>query len=385
MSWRHEVNGPQPPLLGLSVLRCGPSKQPFAADATTSRWWTGSVQDEAVIDKRSEFIQTRTRRTRHTRGPSVRIAFTIDDLPLWPQSYPPVGYTAEGIVDAIRSALQEHGIHGVYAFSNSWPLEENPEYAKIFDDWVADGHHVANHTHSHVQLPDVTADAFIADIDAAEHHLRPWLSKAPLKLFRHPLCHWGDTARKLEDVNAHLRTLGLMPVDVTSWAYEWTWNRAYRNALDANDADAVKFVKSSFLDFSAAQLRHDMAAAEAWFGGEIVGIALGHNVPFFADIAMDYFSRLKQGGGSLRSTRTSTDRAGPRCCGVGGFRRISCPAAKAGGAGRAPDREASTKPDRGPCKNCRDGERTERLRPEVCFGLRANSRRRGGVRPIWRG
>jgi peptidoglycan-N-acetylglucosamine deacetylase len=226
----------------------------------------------------------------------VKIAFTIDDLPLWPQSYPPVGYTAEGIVDSIRSALKEHGIHGVYAFSNSWPLQEHPEYAKILDDWVADGHHVANHTHSHIQLPDVTAEAFIADIDAAEHHLSPWLSKAPLKLFRHPLCHWGDTAGKLGDVNSHLRKMGLTPVDVTSWAYEWTWNRAYRNALDAKDVDAVKFVKSSFLDFSAAQLRHDMAAAEAWFGEEIVGITLGHNVPFFADIAMDYFSRLKQEG-----------------------------------------------------------------------------------------
>lgn len=226
----------------------------------------------------------------------MRIAFTIDDLPLWPQSYPPAGYTSEGIVSAIRDALKENGITGVYAFSNSWSLENHPEFSEILDDWCADGHHVANHTHSHVELPDVTAETFIADIDAAERHLAPWLSAAPLKLFRHPLCHWGDTPEKLEKVNYHLEKLGLMAVDVTSWAHEWTWNRAYRTALEAGDEDAKAFVKSSFLDFAAAQLRHDMEAARVWFGEDIVGITLGHNVPFFADIASEYFARLKAEG-----------------------------------------------------------------------------------------
>lgn len=226
----------------------------------------------------------------------MRVAFTIDDLPLWPMSYPPEGYTADGIVTSIRAALHEHEIHGVYAFSNAWPLDKHPEMAKILDDWVADGHHVANHTCHHIELPDVSADAFIADIDAAEDRLAAWLDKAPLKLFRHPLCHWGETPDKLARVNAHLKLRGLTPVDVTSWAYEWTWNRAYRNALDAQDDAALSFVKSSFLDFAVSQLWHDMLTAERWFGEPVVGITLGHNVPFFADIASDYFGRLKDAG-----------------------------------------------------------------------------------------
>jgi peptidoglycan/xylan/chitin deacetylase (PgdA/CDA1 family) len=222
----------------------------------------------------------------------MQIAFTMDDLPLWPQSYPPDGYTADGIVTAIRRALKLHDITGVYAFSNSWPLDTHPEFAGILDDWVADGHHIANHTHGHVQLPDVTASAFMADIDKAERQLAPWLARAPRKLFRHPLCHWGETPDKLHAVNAHLAATGIMPVDVTSWAYEWTWNRAYRNALDARDTKAQAYVRQSFLDFSVAQLRHDHATAQDWFGQEVIGITLGHNVPFFADIAADYFGRL---------------------------------------------------------------------------------------------
>ena len=62
--------------------------------------------------------------------------------------------------------------------------------------------------------------------------------------------------------------------------------------MDSNDKAAMEFVRTSFLDFSVAQLRHDMKTAQAWFGEEIIGVTLGHNVPFFADIAADYFARL---------------------------------------------------------------------------------------------
>jgi hypothetical protein len=66
--------------------------------------------------------------------------------------------------------------------------------------------------------------------------------------------------------------------------------------MDAHDKGAMAFVRESFLEFSVAQLRHDMKTAQAWFGAEIVGITLGHNVPFFADVASDYFACLKQAG-----------------------------------------------------------------------------------------
>jgi len=226
----------------------------------------------------------------------VKTAFTMDDLPLWPQSYPPDGYTAQGIVRAIQDGLAQHGISGVYAFANSWAIDKHPEFADILDDWVAAGHHIANHTHAHQQLPDINAAAFIADIAEGERKLARWLNKAPRKLFRHPLCHWGETATKLAAVNAYLADIGATPVDVTSWCYEWTWNRAYRAARDAGDRKAEIYVKDSFLTFSLAQLMFDQAAAKAWFGQDITAITLGHNVPFFADVAADYFGRLIDAG-----------------------------------------------------------------------------------------
>ena len=133
----------------------------------------------------------------------MKMALTLDDLPLWPMSYPPADYTVAGMVEAIVMALDRHGIRGVYAFA-------------IIESWTAAGHHVANHTHSHIELNDVSVEAYIADIELGESHLSSWLAKAPQLYFGHPLCYWGDTQEKRDAVRSHLSDRGYRTVDVTS-------------------------------------------------------------------------------------------------------------------------------------------------------------------------
>jgi len=226
----------------------------------------------------------------------MKLAFTIDDLPLWPNSYPPEGYTAAGIVDSTLEALDRNGLKGVYAFSNSWALLKHPELASVMDRWVDAGHHVANHTHSHPELNDVSAEFYIEDIDLAEQHLAAWLSKAPTRYFRHTLNYWGNTEEKLTTVKAHLDRKGYTVAEVTSMLYEWEWNRAYKNALQTDDHDGIAFLRQSFLDFCIGQVRYDTECARKWFGTDSFGIALGHFIPFFADFCDDLLARLKQEG-----------------------------------------------------------------------------------------
>lgn len=226
----------------------------------------------------------------------MRAAFTLDDLPLWPHTTYPEGYTADGIADALIEALDRSDIKGVYAFSNSWALLEHSELSGILDRWVAAGHHVANHTHSHPNLNDVSADRYIEEIDLADKHLEPWLSKAPDRFFRYTLNLWGNTEEKRRRVKAHLDELKYTITEVTTWFYEWRWNAAFEKCLAKGDQTDIQFLKRSFFDFSVAQLRYDMTTASEWFGREIKGITLGHNVPFFAEIASDFFTRLKDEG-----------------------------------------------------------------------------------------
>ena len=226
----------------------------------------------------------------------MKAAFTLDDLPLWPQAYPPEGYSAAGIVDFIIDALDHHKIRGVYAFCNSWSLVKHPEFSHILDRWTSAGHFVGNHTHAHPELNDVSADEYIDEIDLADKHLRPWLSKSPSRFFRYTLCYWGNTEEKRERVKSHLETLGYTPAEVTTWVYEWQWNRALLNCLDASDTAGTELLKTSFLNFSAAQLRYDFHSMRAWFGRDVPGVVLGHNVAFFADVVDSFLARLKDEG-----------------------------------------------------------------------------------------
>ena len=222
----------------------------------------------------------------------MRVAFTLDDIPLWPRSHPPDGFTVASIMRKISEALAHNGVYDVYGFGNSWSLVQHPELAAVLDAWVEAGHHVGNHTHSHLALTDVGAERYCGDIDLADRHLAPWLSQAPSRVFRYAICHWGDSEEKRARVREHLAATKYRPVDVSSWWHEWHWNRAWRNARERGDADAMTRLQRDFEKAVLAQLRYDHATLAEWAGHDAPVIALGHTVPFFAEVADRVFARL---------------------------------------------------------------------------------------------
>ena len=183
-------------------------------------------------------------------------------------------------------------IRDVYGFGNSWSLVQHPELATVLDAWVAAGHHVGNHTHSHLVLTEIGWERHCGEIDLADRHLAPWLSKAPNRFFRYTLCHWGDTEEKRARVLAHLAAKNYQPADVSSWWYEWHWNRAWRNARDRADSEAMEQLERDFIAACIAQLRYDHTTLAQWFGHEAPVIALGHTVPFFAEVADRLFEQF---------------------------------------------------------------------------------------------
>jgi len=226
----------------------------------------------------------------------TKVALTIDDLPQWPHEPYPAGYTADSVTDAIITALDKHGVGGVFAFSNSRSLVEDPALGRIFDRWLDAGHYVANHTHSHHTLHDVSAETYINDIELATQHLAPWMARSPGKFFRYTLNRWGETEEKVRKVKAHLDANDYVIGEVTTWFFEWNWNRAYENCLRTGDQESIAFLKRSFLDFTVAQMAFDTASVTEWYGQEIEGIALIHNMPFLAEVLDEMLARLIAAG-----------------------------------------------------------------------------------------
>ncbi|RUW77471.1 hypothetical protein [Mesorhizobium sp. M1E.F.Ca.ET.063.01.1.1] len=58
----------------------------------------------------------------------------------------------------------------------------------------------------------------------------------------------------------------------------------------------MRWLKRQFIDASLAQLLYDQASLVKWFGREVPGIALGHTLPFFAEIADTVLARLVAAG-----------------------------------------------------------------------------------------
>ncbi|MFO1090640.1 MAG: hypothetical protein U1E46_13800 [Hyphomicrobiales bacterium] len=145
-------------------------------------------------------------------------------------------------------------------------------------------------------MDELSVDEYFDEIDQAEDHLERWMSKAPRRYFRHPLCAWGSSDEKRLSVRDHLAKNGYATADVSNWLFEWRWNRAYINSLRSGNIEGIEYCKHSFLEFSTAQLKYDYAFAKDWFGGDLLVISLGHTVPFFADVADALFSRFKHEG-----------------------------------------------------------------------------------------
>lgn len=181
---------------------------------------------------------------------------------------------------------------GVFALANSWSLDVDPDYARILDEWVAAGHHIGNHTHTHPLLNETSADDFIHDISVADELLAPWINMAPLRAFRHPLELWGNTEEKRVRVNEHLDRLDYRSAGVTSWFYEWEWDRAWRYLLQNGEAEEAERLKSEFVDYAAAQVTHDAEVCKTVFGHNVIGIGLIHPVVFFTEVADAFFARL---------------------------------------------------------------------------------------------
>ena len=220
------------------------------------------------------------------------MAFTLDDLPVFPHMALPDGHTPYSIAARIIDSLGRNGVSGVFALANSWPLDVDPDYARILDDWIAAGHHIGNHTHSHPSLNDTSADDFIHDVSVADALLGPWIARAPLRAFRHPLEFWGDTEEKRVLVNAHIDRLAYRSAGVTSWFYEWEWDRAWRHLRQTGRRQEAERLKAEFVDYAAAQIAHDARTCRAVFGHEVIGIGLVHPLAFFTEVADAFFARL---------------------------------------------------------------------------------------------
>jgi peptidoglycan/xylan/chitin deacetylase (PgdA/CDA1 family) len=169
-----------------------------------------------------------------------RIALSFDDVPRDEGAF----FTSDERTSALIEALREGGVRQAAFFVTTGNLDK-PHGAggeERIARYVAAGHVIANHSHSHLWLHQTDAEIYVADLDKAAQWLagrsgfRPW--------YRFPYLDEGrrDTAKR-DAVRAALAKRGLRNGYVTVDNYDWHLDRLAsdaRRAGKAMDMDALR-------------------------------------------------------------------------------------------------------------------------------------------------
>jgi peptidoglycan/xylan/chitin deacetylase (PgdA/CDA1 family) len=171
-----------------------------------------------------------------------RIALTFDDAPL------PGGpfFTGEERSRRIVAGLQRAGVREAAFFAN--PGRPEPDMQPRLRAYAGAGHALANHTATHPNLRDVSVEAYLADIAAADRVLRPMPGFRAW--FRFPYLSEGETAEKRDAVRRGLIAIGYEQGYVTADSYDWRLDQLAREAKTAGRAmnlDALRelYVRSA--------------------------------------------------------------------------------------------------------------------------------------------
>jgi peptidoglycan/xylan/chitin deacetylase (PgdA/CDA1 family) len=223
-----------------------------------------------------------------------QVALTVDDLPV--HGPLPHGMTRAGIARSVAWALINANAPRVYGFVNGDKLRTEPEGMDVLKVWTASTFPLGNHTFTHMNLDNNTAEAFEKDIEANE----PLLWKLSLPgawfWFRYPYLHEGDTLEKRHQVRAFLQKKQYRIAEVTLDFDDYAWNAPYARCLDKGNSQAIEGLKASYLKNASEGIRVGQEMSKTLFGRDIKHVMLLHIGCFETVMLPKLLDLLKQRG-----------------------------------------------------------------------------------------
>ena len=228
-----------------------------------------------------------------------KLAITIDDLPQ--NGGLPPGVTRVEITKATVAVLKKRHVPRVYGFINAKKLEGSADGAEALKLWAA-AEPVGNHTYTHMDLEENSAEAFEKDIEQDEPALELLASPGgDWHWLRYPYLHEGETLEKRRAVRDYLKAHGYKIAQVTLDWQDYMWNGAYARSVAKNDAKSIEWLRSSYLSTASAYLDFGRERAKLIFGHDINYVLLMHLGAFSSTIMPDALDLLKKKGFKLVS------------------------------------------------------------------------------------
>jgi peptidoglycan/xylan/chitin deacetylase (PgdA/CDA1 family) len=229
-------------------------------------------------------------------GAAQKVAITMDDLPV--NGMLPPGVTRAETTKNVVAILKKRHVPPVYGFINAKKLEGNADGAEALKLWAA-AEPVGNHTYAHMDLEQNTAEAFEREIEENEPALELLAAKDNWHWLRYPYLHEGDTVEKRRAVRAYLKARGYRIAQVSLDWEDYLWNGAYARCAANNDAKAIAWLRSSYLNTASEFLDLGREQAKLIYGHDINHVLLMHLGAFSSTILPEALDLLKKKGFKL--------------------------------------------------------------------------------------
>lgn len=189
-------------------------------------------------------------------------------------------------------------------YVNPGRIGSGPRYTSQLDAYVAAGNVIANHTCSHPHLSDVTADAFLDDVDKAEAWLRgrpgyrPWL--------RFPfLDEGGSDKAKRDAVRAGMIARGLRNGYVTVDGSDWNIEAQTVLAKQQGRAMDIAALRQLYVETHVQSAAFSAQLMHRTLGRPVPQVMLLHETDIAALFLGDLVEALRADGWTI----VSNDRA----------------------------------------------------------------------------
>lgn len=225
---------------------------------------------------------------------ATEVAITIDDFPgVGPL---PAGVTRLDVENQMIATFQKYNIQNVYGMVIGGEVVGSRKSQKIIDNWIANGHYVANHSYSHSDLAKVDADFYINDIQKTDDYLSQLKQAGTYKYFRYPYLSDGNTKAKRTAVRAYLFSHGYQIAPVTINFSDYAWNAPYARCVKQNNTEAIAWLKQIYIQEALSALDEAHYSSNQLFHRDIKNILLLHLGPFDAVMLGDLINAYQQRG-----------------------------------------------------------------------------------------
>jgi peptidoglycan/xylan/chitin deacetylase (PgdA/CDA1 family) len=221
-----------------------------------------------------------------------QVALTFDDLPFVADhdslSTPSlVAKSAEAANRKLLKALTHHKVPVTgFVIQKRVGNLGLPSGEGILRKWTQGGLDLGNHTDSHFDFNDLTAEQYEDEIVRGEAAIVPVMKAVGRKpeFFRFPFNHTGDSKQKHDALAAFLAQRGYRLAPCTIENSDWMFNSSYVQMLARHDRASATRLRAEYLAFTSAQIDYFAGLNTQVLGHEPPEIMLLHDNQLNADV-----------------------------------------------------------------------------------------------------